>query len=221
MSISPFSRAQILLVMTFLLVSNHAHGQDNHPLKKANDRPETTDTIRLPEPFDLATVSEMSEQCALLQTEVGDIQLEFFPEEAPVTVRNFLNLVSLGAFDMTVFSRIVRNFVVQGGNISTREDATVDIRRRANRRIPDEPNRIRHERGIVSLARPDEADRATSHFFILVADSDFLDGKFAAFGRVLTGMEVVDRMNAMEVDGDKPLSPVRLKKATLYRCQDK
>ena len=93
------------------------------------------------------------------------------------------------------------------------------MRLRAARRVPDEPNRISHSRGIVSLARPDEPNSATSHFFILVADSTFLDGTFTAFARVVSGMDVVDELNRMDVDGEKPVKPVRLNKVSVYECR--
>lgn len=191
-------------------------GQETSEPRKANERPSVLEVAE--EPFDRVTTQEMSATCALLDTDFGEIKFEFFPEEAPETVRNFLNLTALGAFDTTTFSRIVKNFVVQGGNVSTRSEASVDIRRRANRRVPDEPNRISHLRGTVSLARPEQPNSATSHFFILVADSTFLDGTFSAFGRVISGMEVVDKINGVEVDGEKPLSPVSLKRVSLFQC---
>ena len=207
----------LLLLLLLTACSGPVFGQEPSEQRKANERPLTLE-VRADEPFGKATAKEMSTTCALLDTDIGEIRFEFFPEEAPETVRNFLNLAALGAFDTTTFSRIVRNFVVQGGNVSTRAEASVDIRRRANRRIPDEPNRISHLRGTVSLARPEQPNSATSHFFVLVADSTFLDGTFSAFGRVTSGMEVVDRINGMEVDGEKPLSPVKLKRVSLFQC---
>lgn len=208
----------VLLVSVIIASTSFAFGQDKTDPKKANERPATIEPLLPVEPFDDASTEKMAATCAKLETEVGEIRFEFFPEEAPTTVRNFLNLAALGAFDTTTFSRVVRNFVVQGGNISTREEASPDLRRRAARRVPDEPNRISHQRGIVSLARPDQPNSATSHFFILVSDSTFLDGTFAAFARVIDGMDVVDKMNVMDVEDEKLVKPVRLKKVSLYEC---
>jgi len=205
--------------LPILAGSSPANAQESQQVRKANERPAIIEVASEAEPFEDASVESMASQCARLETDEGDFRFEFFPEEAPGTVRNFLNLVALGAFDTTAFSRIVKDFVVQGGNMSTREVANPDLRRRAARRIPDEPNRISHVRGIVSLARPEAPNSASSHFFILVSDSTHLDGTFAAFGRVIEGMEIVDRINRMEVDGEKPLKPVRLKKASLYQCR--
>lgn len=208
----------VLLVSVIIASTFFAFGQEKTEPKKVNERPVAIEPLLPVEPFDDASIEKMAATCAKLETELGEIRFEFFPEEAPITVRNFLNLSALGAFDTTTFSRVVRNFVVQGGNVSTRVEASPDLRRRAARRVPDEPNRIGHQRGIVSLARPEQPNSATSHFFILVSDSTFLDGTFAAFARVTEGMDVVDKINSLEVEDEKPIKPVRLKTVSLYGC---
>ena len=184
--------------------------------KKANERPVLETQVR--EPFDGATVAEMSGQCVRLETEAGAIEIEMLPEAAPETVRNFLNLAATGVFDTTTFSRVVKGFVVQGGNVTTRDKLSHEILKRASRTVPDEPNPVRHERGIVSMARSDKPDSATTHFFLLVGDAPHLDGTFAAFGRVLKGMDVVDAINQAPADGEKPEKPVRVTRATVARC---
>jgi peptidyl-prolyl cis-trans isomerase B (cyclophilin B) len=172
------------------------------------------------EPFDAATVEQMAAQCVTLETEAGTIELRMLPVAAPTTVRNFLNLVATGAYDTTTFSRVVKNFVIQGGNLSTRETMTPALAERSRRTIPDEPNPVKHVRGVVSMARPDTPNGATTNFFILVTDAAYLDGTFAAFGRVASGMEVVDAINQAEVEGEKPVKPVRLKRAVVAVCPD-
>lgn len=183
---------------------------------KVNARPEATPAA---EPFDNASISEMASKCVQFDTELGTIEVELFPESAPESVRNFLNVISLGMFDTTTFSRVVPGFVIQGGNIWTRDGVvTKPMGARARRAIPDEPNTILHERGIVSMARGDEAGTATTNFFILVSKADFLDGKFAAFGRVTSGMDVVDAINKAPVTNEKPEKPVRIKKVSVLAC---
>jgi peptidyl-prolyl cis-trans isomerase B (cyclophilin B) len=86
------------------------------------------------------------------------------------------------------------------------------------RRLPDEPSTVKHERGIVSMARADEPNSATTHFFILVGDGPHLDGKFAAFGRVVRGSEVALAINHAPLEGETPLAPVRIKLATVAPC---
>ena len=183
------------------------------PAPTATPQPAAT-----PEPFDGVTVERMAAQCVRLETEAGTIELKMLPEVAPETVRNFLNLSATGAFDTTTFSRVVKNFVIQGGNLSTRESMTPALARRSRRTIPDEPNSIKHTRGIVSMARPDAPNSATTNFFILVNDASHLDGTFTAFARVTKGMDVVDAINKAAVEGDKPLTPVRLASAVVSVC---
>lgn len=213
---------KILTSIAFCLIffvnfsSAQTEAPENQIPKKANRR--SLAETQTAEPFEKTSVEKMKNQCVRLETEAGDIELEVYPESAPETVRNFLNLTAIGAFDTTVFSRVVPDFVIQGGNVGTREKVTPELLLRAGRKIPDEPNQILHERGVVSMARPDVPDSATSHFFILVSEASFLDGKFAAFGRVIKGMETVDAINKMPVVGDKPEKPVRIKKATIFQC---
>ncbi|HLL71329.1 MAG TPA: peptidylprolyl isomerase [Pyrinomonadaceae bacterium] len=170
------------------------------------------------EPFEGASVEALGAQCVKLETDAGTIELKLIPEVAPETVRNFLNLAATGFYDTTTFSRVVKNFVIQGGNISTRETITPELAARARRKIPDEPSPVKHVRGIVSMARPDTPNSATTNFFILVGTGSHLDGKFSAFGRVTRGMDVVDAINQAAVEGEKPLTPVRLASARVVPC---
>ena len=193
-----------------------ARDREAPPPAKKNARPEAETAAA--EPFDKATVEQMSKQCVTLDTEAGQIVLEMLAEAAPETVRNFLNLASTGAYDTTTFSRVVRGFIIQGGNLATREKVTTELVRRAARTIPDEPNAVKHVRGVVSMARTEQPNSATTHFFILVGDGPHLDGTFAAFGRVARGMEVADAINNAEAEGEKPKHPVRLNRATVAPC---
>ena len=187
------------------------------PAKKANARP-AVGKASAREPFDGATIERMSKQCVSLDTESGEIVVEMLAEVAPESVRNFLNLAATGAFDTTTFSRVVKGFIIQGGNLATREKVTIELMRRAARTVPDEPNAVKHLRGVLSMARTGEANSGTSHFFILAGDAPHLDGTFAAFGRVARGMETVDSINIGELEGDKPKTPVRLRRATVAPC---
>jgi peptidyl-prolyl cis-trans isomerase B (cyclophilin B) len=185
--------------------------------KKANARP--ADTVVLPaEPYDGASVEKMAAQCVTLETALGAIEIELMPEMAPESVRNFLNLAATGALDTTTFSRVVKDFVIQGGNLFTSEKWGVEFAKRMTRKLPDEPGLVKHVRGIVSMARTPEPNSASTHFFILVGTGQHLDGKFAAFGRVRKGMEVADLINAAETNGDKPLKPVRMNRALVAQC---
>ncbi len=207
----------LLCLLPCLAAAQQPQQTPEPPAAKKNARP--ANEAEAAEPFDKMTPEQMAGRCVTLETEAGDILIEVLAEAAPESARNFLNLVSIGAFDTTTFSRVVKDFVVQGGNVATRETLTPELIRRASRKVPDEPNLVKHLRGVVSLARPAEANAATTHFFILLKDSPHLDGTFAAFGRVRSGMEVVDKIGAGELDGEKPKNPVRVRRAKVALCQ--
>lgn len=210
-----------LLVLCLMVLASQVTAQESKASeapKKSNARPVEA---RAAEPFDGASVEKMAGQCVRLETEAGRIVIEMLPEAAPESVRNFLNLAAAGAFETTTFSRVVKGFVVQGGNLSTGEKWNAALAQRAARRIPDEPNYVKHVRGVVSMARSDEPNSATTHFFILVGEAAQLDGKFAAFGRVTSGMEVVDAINQAPVENEKPVKPVRLTRAIVEPCAPK
>jgi peptidyl-prolyl cis-trans isomerase B (cyclophilin B) len=191
--------------------------QVNTP-KKINSRPADA-VVSAPDPFDGASVEKMAQQCVTLETEAGAIEIEMIPEVAPESVRNFLNLAATGAFDTTTFSRVVKDFVIQGGNLTTSEKWGLELARRMAHKLPDEPGLVKHVRGIVSMARSDEPNSATTNFFILVGDGHHLDGKFSAFGRVIKGIEVADSINQAPKDGDKPEKPVRINRALVLSCK--
>ena len=186
--------------------------------KKANARPAEV-VVTKPEPFDGASVEKMAGQCVTLETEAGAIEMEMLADSAPENARSFLNLAATGALDTTTFSRVVKDFVIQGGNLSTSEKWGLELARRMTRKLPDEPGLIKHERGIVSMARPEEPNSASTHFFILVGSGHHLDGKFSAFGRVTKGIEVADTINHADLDGDKPNKPVRINRAVVAPCK--
>lgn len=211
-----------VLFFVTLSVAKAQEGTTVQAPKKSNERAAAGAAAaaqKKAEPFDGATVAKMAEQCVTLETESGLIMIEMLAEAAPESARNFLNLAATGALDTTTFSRIVKGFVIQGGNLSTSERWGAELSERARRTIPDEPNYVKHVRGIVSMARSDAPNSASTHFFILVGEeASTLDGKFAAFGRVVKGMEVVDAINNMQTEGEKPLKPVRITRALVSPC---
>lgn len=186
--------------------------------KKANARPAAS-PAETPEPFAGASVEKMAASCITLETELGAIEIEMIPEVAQESVRSFLNLAATGALDTTTFSRTVKDFVIQGGNLATSEKWGYELSRKMSRKLPDEPGLVKHVRGIVSMARPEEPNSATTHFFILVGDGHHLDGKFAAFGRVTKGIEVADAINKAPAEGEKPVKPVRINRAIVAPCK--
>ena len=205
--------------LSILFLSLFCFFAAQEPAKKANARDEPAQTENAPEPFDGASVEKLAAQCVTLETEAGAIEIAMMPEVAPESVRNFLNLSAIGALDTTTFSRVVKGFVIQGGNLATSEKWGWELSRRMSRRLPDEPGIVKHVRGIVSMARGDEPNSATTHFFILVGPGPHLDSKFAAFGTVTKGMEVVDAINQAPAEAEKPQKPVKINRAVVKPCK--
>jgi peptidyl-prolyl cis-trans isomerase B (cyclophilin B) len=205
---------KFLICLSFIWLLSAAQ----EPLKKVNPRTTATAT-EATDPFDGASLEKMAAQCVTLETELGPIEIGMLPENAPEAVRNFLNLSATGALDTTTFSRVLKGFVIQGGNLQTSEKWNADLARRMMHKLPDEPGLVKHVRGIVSMARTDEPNSATTHFFILVAPAPHLDSNFSAFGQVTKGMEVVDAINQAPGDGEKPNKPVRINRALVAPCK--
>jgi len=208
---------RILFVSVVLVLTAALLAAQDAP-KKANARA-SAPAEAAADPFDGASVEKMGSQCVTLETELGPIEIAMMPEVAPEAVRNFLNLSATGALDTTTFSRIVKGFVIQGGNLQTSEKWSAELARRMSHHLPDEPGLVKHVRGIVSMARTEEPDSATTHFFILVGSGQHLDGKFSAFGTVTKGMEVVDAINQAPADGEKPDKPVKINHAMAAPCK--
>jgi peptidyl-prolyl cis-trans isomerase B (cyclophilin B) len=210
--------AIICVTLGATLTSAQNPAPNTETLKKANTRPPADVTVPRSDPFDGATVEKMT-QCVTLDTEGGSIVIKMLPAAAPETTRSFLNLAATGALDTTTFSRVVKGFVIQGGNLSTSEKWSAELAERMSRHLPDEPSGIKHVRGMVSMARGEEPNSATTHFFILVGDGPHLDGKFSAFGRVITGIEVADAINRAPSENEKPVVPVRITHVGVAQCQ--
>jgi len=208
----------IIIIVALVIVAPAQNPVPNtDALKKANARPAEASQPKS-DPFDGASVERMTGQCVSLQTEQGTIVIEMLPAKAPETVRAFLNLAASGALDSTTFSRTVPGFVIQGGNLSTSEKWSAELAARMSRHLADEPSDLKHVRGIVSMARTEEPNSATTHFFILVGDGSHLDGKFAAFARVIRGIEVADAINRAPAENEKPEVPVRITRAEVAAC---
>lgn len=131
------------------------------------------------------------------------------PQLAPKTVTNFKKLAQTGFYDHLLFHRIVPGFVIQGGDPNSRDRENRQIWGTGGPgwKINAEFNEMKHSRGIVSMARSHEPDSAGSQFFIVIKDSYFLDGQYAVFGKILEGMDIVDKIASIATDNnDAPLN---------------
>lgn len=148
-----------------------------------------------------------------------EIKLELYPEKAPITVANFEKLVEQKFYDGLTFHRIIKGFMIQGGCPKGDGTGGPEERIKGEFLANGVPNDIRHERGVLSMARSMNPDSAGSQFFIMHEDAPHLDGQYAAFGRVVEGMDVVDEIaNAETGRGDRPLKPVVIKR--IYKVQE-
>ena len=142
----------------------------------------------------------------------GDIVLQFYPDVAPNHAKNFCKLAAEKFYDGTTFHRVIPGFMIQGGDPNSKNpDRSSHGMGGPGYHIKAEFNNRQHKRGVLSMARAQDPDSAGSQFFICVADSLFLDGQYTAFGEVVSGMEVVDRVVAAKRDGrDNPLERIEM-----------
>lgn len=146
----------------------------------------------------------------------GKIELELYPEVAPITVANFEKLVKSGFYDGLTFHRVIAGFMIQGGCPNGNGMGGADENIKGEFSANGVKNDLKHERGVISMARSRHPDSASSQFFIMHANAPHLDGQYAAFGRVVSGIEVVDEIAAIPTDwNDKPRVAVRIKKASV------
>jgi cyclophilin family peptidyl-prolyl cis-trans isomerase len=169
-----------------------------------------------PVPFTTETVAQLAQYTAILETSLGNITVEFLPEKAPEHVRNFLRLTQAGVYDGTAFHRVVRGFVVQGGYLTTRAPLT-EKQQKLVHNLQPEFNDTKHVKGTVSMAHGDDPASANSSFFIVTGDAPSLDGKYTAFGRVVDGLDVVERIEQTPVNGESPVTRVELVRARVVQ----
>ena len=168
-----------------------------------------------PEPFVSESVAELARHRAVIETSHGPITIEFFPDRAPNHVRQFLRLAASGVYDGTAFHRIVRGFVIQGGYMPTRREPPDERQQSYLRTLQPEFNQTPHDRGIVSMARGDDPASATSSFFIVLARAQALDGQYTVFGRVVEGLDVVEKIETVPVNGETPAERVEVMRVRL------
>ena len=146
----------------------------------------------------------------------GKIELELYPEHAPKTVANFLNLVYQGFYNGLTFHRVIPGFMIQGGDPLGTGMGGSEEKIVGEFRANGHNNPIKHERGVISMARTFAPNSASSQFFIMHKNAPHLDGQYAAFGKVVSGMEVVDEIASIPTDhNDKPKIAVRIKTITV------
>ncbi|MGD8352395.1 MAG: peptidylprolyl isomerase [Nitrospirota bacterium] len=155
----------------------------------------------------------MAETRAVVKTTLGEMEIRFFPEKAPNHVHNFIALAKTGFYNGTAFHRVIPGFMIQGGDPESKDPGNRAAHGTGGPgyTLEAEFNDLSHKRGIVSMARSQDPDSAGSQFFICVADSPWLDGKYTVFGEVVSGMDVADRIVSQPRDGrDNPIERVEM-----------
>lgn len=141
------------------------------------------------------------------------IKLELYPDAAPITVENFEDLVKSGFYDGLIFHRVIEGFMIQGGDPEGTGMGGSGKNIKGEFAANGVKNPIKHTRGVISMARSMMPNSASSQFFIMHKDAPHLDGNYAAFGKVVEGIEVVDEIASCETDyNDRPVSDQRMKK---------
>ena len=144
------------------------------------------------------------------------IEIELYPEVAPETVKNFESLVSEGFYDGLTFHRVIPGFMIQGGDPLGNGMGGSERKIKGEFRANGFANNLKHERGVISMARAYDPNSASSQFFIMHKNAPHLDGSYAAFGKVVSGIEVVDEIASIPTDySDRPKIAVRMKKVYL------
>ena len=174
-----------------------------------------------PQEFSQEEIDEMKQKAVLISTNSGTFFIEFFPEEAPNTVHNFLGLVESGYYDGVVFHRIIPGFMIQAGDPNTKDpnsDRSLWGTTGPGYQINEEFSTLQHDRGIVSMARGNHQDTAGSQFFIVHRDSPHLDGQYTVFGRLVPGLpNALDSIASLATDGNN--MPLDLSEATIITAE--
>ena len=159
----------------------------------------------------------MSNPVVTFEMETGDvIKAELYPEIAPNTVNNFISLVKKGFYDGLIFHRVIPGFMIQGGDPEGTGMGGPGYHIYGEFRQNGFDNRLKHTRGVLSMARAMAPNSAGSQFFLMHEDAPHLDGDYAAFGKVIEGLEVIDRIASVKTDyNDRPLEPQVMKKVTV------
>jgi cyclophilin family peptidyl-prolyl cis-trans isomerase len=171
------------------------------------------------EPFVNESPQELGAYHAVLDTSAGPISIELLVDKAPNTVRQFLRLAAAGVYNSTAFHRVAPGFVIQTGALSSRTAPLAERQQKLVHNLPPEFNDTKHVKGIVSMARGDAPDSATTSFFICTGTSTALDGQYTAFGRVVDGMSAVEAIEASPRHGETPDARIELRTVRLEKVR--
>lgn len=195
----------ICILLSFVMVFALAACSDNETSNTGGTSAgKTASPQKTQAPFQGLSDDELSSQQNKVTAEItmqngGVMELELYPELAPITVENFVKLAKDGFYDGLTFHRIIEGFMIQGGDPEGTGMGGSDENIKGEFALNGVENNISHKRGVISMARSQMPDSASSQFFIVHQDSDFLDGQYAAFGKMTKGYEVLDALAKTKV----------------------
>lgn len=166
-----------------------------------------------------------SEPIVELKTSIGNIEIELYPEKAPKTVKNFLQYVNSGFYDDTIFHRVIKGFMVQGGGF----DQEIKEKKTLPPISIESDNGLKNDRGTIAMARTSNPNSATSQFFINAKDNDFLNYTtstthgygYAVFGKVIKGMDVVDKIEKVETSSQNHMNDIPVSNIIIQKASEK
>lgn len=185
----------VILIVITLLIGFASDGSKNNNKKITKIMPE-------------------NKQLITLETSLGNIELELYPEKAPKTVDNFVKLANAGFYENTKFHRVIKNFMIQGGDPYTKgEDTSVYGTGGPGYKFADEHNDLQMVRGMIAMANSGPNTNGSQFFIVTIPEAGWLTGKHTIFGKVISGMEVVDKIEASKTNqNDLPIVPVVVNK---------
>jgi cyclophilin family peptidyl-prolyl cis-trans isomerase len=183
--------------------------------------PAPTTTAPAPKAEENRPMEYYKDKVAELHTSAGEIDIRFYPDAAPNHVKNFIDLAEKGFYNGTKFHRVIPGFMIQGGDPNTISGSPSTWGTGGSgKNVAAEFNSIHHARGVVSMARSNDPNSASSQFFICVADAGSLDNQYTAFGKVTKGMDVADKIvNAPRNASDRPNNPTSIDKIVIREAK--
>lgn len=186
----------LTVLLAALMIFPSCTKKDSNELQQGDDQTASNENNSYEDNNDL---KEEHPMVTISVKDFGDMVFELYPEYAPETVQNFLDLAESGFYKNLTFHRIYKGFMIQGGSTDGMGMAGSDKTIKGEFSANGVDNPISHERGVISMARTNDPDSASSQFFICDADSTFLDGQYAAFGKLVEGFDVLDAIASVEV----------------------
>ena len=190
----------VMIVVIVLLIGYASSGSKNNEVKIIKNN----------------KIINMKTQVITMETSLGNIELELYPDKAPKTVENFVKLSRQGLYENTKFHRVIKGFMIQGGDPYTKgEDTSVYGTGGPGYKFEDEPNDLPMVAGMLAMANSGPNTNGSQFFIVTMPNADYLTGKHTIFGKVVSGMETVDKIEAVKTTGspfDRPLAPVIVNK---------